>query len=342
MRAMVLERLDPMGESTVPLALTELARPRPSAGQVLVRVTVCGVCHTELDEIAGRTAPASLPVVPGHQVVGMVEETGTGVSHLVVGDRVGVAWIYSACRICSYCTSERENLCGRFVATGRDVNGGYAEYLCVHEDFACKIPDVLDDGAAAPLLCAGAVGYRSLRLASLRNGEALGLTGFGSSGHIVIQLARHLYPLSDVFVFARRKAERLFALELGATWAGDIDEAPPRPLASIIDTTPAWRPVLASLRHLEPGGRLVINAIRKEDRDRHELLNLSYAEHLWQEREVKTVANVTRADVAGMLRLAAELALRPEVREYPLDDANRALLAIRDQEIRGAKVLRIS
>lgn len=338
---MVLEQLTTIAPGAAPLSLKDVPRPDPKHGEVLVRVTVCGVCHTELDEIEGRTPPRQLPIIPGHQVVGIVEEAARGVSNLARGDRVGIAWIYSACGTCAYCATGRENLCNDFMATGRDTNGGYAEYLCVPEGSAYPIPAALTDAEAAPLLCAGAVGYRSLRLTGLRNGQRLGLMGFGASAHLVLQVAHHQYPASPVYVFARTAAEREFALSLGANWAGDVDETPPAPVDCMIDTTPAWGPVLASLRHLARGGRLVINAIRKEDGDRSALLELSYANHLWQEKEIKSVANVTRRDVADFLAIAAGIPLHPHVTEYALEDANRALLEIRQQEIRGAKVLRL-
>jgi propanol-preferring alcohol dehydrogenase len=342
MRAMVLSRLGFLRENPTPLVPEHVPEPTPGAGDVLIRVHVCGVCHTELDEIEGRTPPPRLPIVLGHQVVGRVESLGEGAQLHRVGDRVGVAWIFSACGVCRFCLSGRENLCDQFRATGRDRNGGYAEFLTVPEAFAYPIPAGFADAEAAPLLCAGAIGYRSLRLTGLQDGQDLGLTGFGASAHLVLKLVRHRYPSTRVFVFARSEGERAFALGLGAAWAGDTAEKAPRKLAAIIDTTPAWTPVVEALENLEPGGRLVINAIRKEDRDRDALLRLDYPHHLWQEKEIKSVANVTRDDVREFLRLAAEVPLEPEVQEYPLEQANQALLDLKDKAIRGAKVLRIA
>jgi alcohol dehydrogenase, propanol-preferring len=342
MRAMVLERLEGNVAGSAPLRMAEVERPRPGKGEVLVRVSVCGVCHTELDEIEGRTPPPRLPVIPGHQVVGVVEEVGPGAASHHPGARVGIGWIHSACGSCAYCSGGRENLCPGFVATGRDVDGGYAEYLVTPESSACAVPPSLTDAEAAPLLCAGAVGYRALRLTGLSNGQELGLMGFGASAHLVLQMVRYLYPQSPVHVFARSVEERAFGLQLGANSAGDIDEPPPAPLRCIIDTTPAWRPVLAGLRHLDRGGRLVVNAIRKEDTDISAWEGLSYADHLWQEKELKSVANVTRQDIADGLRIAAEAGIHPTVAEYPLAQANDALAEIRSQHIRGAKVLRIA
>jgi propanol-preferring alcohol dehydrogenase len=305
-------------------------------------VNVCGVCHTELDEIEGRTPPPRLPVVLGHQVVGTVEETGREVSAFRCGDRVGIGWIYSCCGKCKFCMEGRENLCDGFVATGRDANGGYAAYMKVGDGFAFSIPDFFTDAEAAPLLCAGAIGYRSMKLTGIRNGESLGLTGFGGSAHLVLKMVRHRYPETEVYVFARSPGERDFAVELGAVWAGDTEDAPPRELRAIIDTTPVWKPVVEAMRNLEPGGRLVINAIRKEDSDKAYLLNMDYPLHLWCEKEIKSVANVTRADIAEFLDLAASIPIRPEVQEFRLDEANEALLELKYGKIRGAKVLRVA
>jgi len=335
MRAMVINRIVDLGEEEAPLDLVERANPDPGRGEVRIKVSACGVCHTELDEIEGRTAPPRLPVVPGHEVVGRVDRVGDGTTRFVIGDRVGVGWIHSSTG------SDDENLSPRFRATGRDVDGGYAEYMTVPETYAYRIPEVFSDAQAAPLLCAGGVGYRSLRLAGIENGQSLGLTGFGGSAHIVLQLARHLYPSSKVFVFARDRQARAFALELGAVWAGNTVDRPPEPLHAIIDTTPAWKPVVEALANLRPGGRLVINAIRKEDGDKDHLLRLTYRDHLWLEKEIKSVANVTHWDIAEFLPIAAEIPLRPRVQTYRLEEANRALLELKRGPVRGAKVLLI-
>ena len=308
---------------------------------MLLRVRVCGVCHTELDEIEGRTAPPNLPVVPGHEVVGEVVALGKGCSRLEKGQRVGVAWIYHACGQCEYCKSGQENLCPEFVATGRDANGGYAEYMVVPEAFAHLIPEALKDEEAAPLLCAGAIGYRSLRLAEPTDGQLIGLTGFGGSGHLMLKMLKFRYPKAKVFVFARNPDERQFALDLGAAWAGDTTASAPEPLHAIIDTTPVWKPVVEALKELRPGGRLVINAIRKEPADQDYLQQLRYEDHLWMEREIKSVANVARRDVREFLQLAAEAGIRPDYEPFALEDANEALLQLKRQNIRGAKVLRV-
>ncbi len=341
MKAMVLPRCVDLREVTEPLRLEERPRPEPGPGEILVKVSVCGVCHTELDEIEGRTPPPYFPAVLGHQTVGRVAELGEGAERFQPGDRVGIAWIHSACGECEYCRSGRENLCDAFRASGRDADGGYAEYTTVPEGFAYHIPDAFSDAEAAPLLCAGAIGYRSLRLAELMNGQRLGLTGFGASGHLVLKMMRLRYPDSPVYVFARSEQERAFALELGAAWAGDAGDRPPELLHAIIDTTPVWQPILAALGNLAPGGRLVINAIRKEEQDKECLLELDYPRDLWLEKEIKSVANVTRADVSEFLELAAEIPLKPEYQLYPLIEANRALIELKQRRIRGAKVLQI-
>jgi propanol-preferring alcohol dehydrogenase len=330
---MCIDRIASLDEAPDPLRWTELPRPVPGPGDVLLRVLACGVCHTELDEIEGRTPPPRLPVVPGHQVVGRVEELGSGVTRHRVGDRVGVGWIHSSSG------GDDENLSEAFVATGRDVDGGYAQFMTVPADYAFAIPAAFGDAEAAPLLCAGAVGYRALTACRLRDGDPFGLTGFGASAHLVLQMARHRLPMSRAYVFARDPVEREFARSLGAAWAGDTGERAPEPLAAVIDTTPAWKPVVEALANLRPGGRLVVNAIRKEGRDQQELLRLDYGRHLWMEREIRSVANVTRADIRACLALAAEVPLRPEVTRYRLEDANRALRELRRGQVRGAKVL---
>jgi alcohol dehydrogenase, propanol-preferring len=339
MKAMLLRELGPVGLGSHPLEYSEAPEPVPSDEEVLIRIKTCGVCHTELDEIEGRTPPPNLPVILGHQVVGVVEKAS---GDLAAGQRVGVAWIYSACGHCKYCREGNENLCENFRATGRDADGGYAQYMKVRADFAHPIPDLLSDLEAAPLLCAGAVGYRALRLSNLEDGEILGLTGFGGSNHLVLKMVRHKYPRAGVFVFSRNAEEREFARSLGAAWAGAIDEAPPEKMDAVIDATPVWRPITEALKHLAPGGRLVINAIRKEEVDKQALAELDYPTQLWMEKEIKSVANVARRDVHEFLQLAAEAGIRPEVQEYDLKDANQALIELRQGKIHGAKVLHVS
>jgi propanol-preferring alcohol dehydrogenase len=342
MKAMIMNRICDLAEIKSPLEMSDLPDPAPREGEILVKVLTCGVCHTELDEIEGRTPPPRFPVVLGHEVVGRVEDKGAGADKFTIGDRAGIGWIHSACGQCAYCLAGNENLCEKFEATGRDVNGGYAEYTVVPEDFAFKIPEVFSDSEAAPLFCAGAIGYRSLRLTGMEDGQTLGLTGFGASAHLVLKMARHKYPNSRFFVFARSEKERVFAQELGAVWAGDTQEESPEKLDCIIDTTPVWKPIVEALKNLKGGGRLVINAIRKEEIDKEYLLTLHYPTHLWLEKEIKSVANVARRDIGEFLDLAARIPVKPEVQEYSLLDANRALLELKERKIRGAKVLRVS
>ena len=333
MRAMILARIVSLDDVDEPLVRVELPVPEPAPGEVLLKVAACGVCHTELDEIEGRTPPPRLPVVLGHEVVGRVARLGDGATQWRAGDRLGVGWIHTSSG------GPDENLSPQFRATGRDVNGGYAEYITAPQDYAYAIPDVFSDVEAAPLLCAGAIGDRALRLTEIRDGDRLGLTGFGGSAHLVLQLARDRFPKTDVYVFARDAAAREFAQSLGAVWAGDTTDRAPEPLHAIIDTTPVWKPVVEALANLAPGGRLVINAIRKEDIDKDYLQQLSYRDHLWLEREIKSVANITAADIREFLKIAAEIPIRPEVEIYPFAEANRALLELKRGPVRGAKVL---
>ena len=330
---MILEKTATLADRPEPLRQVEVPVPEPGAGEVLLEVLACGVCHTELDEIEGRTPPPSLPVIPGHEVIGRVTKRGPGAQRHALGDRLGVGWIYRSTGAAD------ENLAPEFTATGRDVNGGYAEFMIVPEGYAYPIPDRFNDIEAAPLLCAGAIGHRALRLSGIADGERLGLTGFGGSAHLVLQLARHLYPNATVGVFARDPQVREFERQCGADWACDTTDRVPDALHAIIDTTPAWKPVVEALANLRPGGRLVINAIRKEDADKGSLSALSYHDHLWMEREIKSVANITARDIVEFLEIAASIPIRPEVTSYRLEDANRALLELRGGGTKGAKVL---
>ena len=275
--------------------------------------------------------------------MGIVEKTGSEVTGFMKGDRAGATWIFSSCGHCSFCRRGLENLCPDFRATGCHTDGGYAEYMVIGEDFALNIPEVLGDlKSIAPFMCSGAVGYRSLMLAGMENGMSLGLYGFGSAHHLVIQMAGYLFPGSKRFVFARNPGERKLALELGADWAGDIDEVPPGKADCAIDTTPVWRPVIHALENLERGGRLVMNLIRKEDHDREYLLKLDYEKHLWMEKEIKTVANVTRKDGRDFLKLAQKIKIRPRIASYPLEEANKALFDLRSGRVPGSKILTMS
>jgi len=256
---------------------------------------------------------------------------------------VGIAWINSACGRCYFCQQGNENLCSAFQGTGCDANGGYAQYTVIREDFAYPIPDRLSDSQAAPLLCAGAIGYRALRLTNLQDGQTLGLFGFGASAHIVIQMAKYKYPNCRVFVFTRsgQKQHQSLAKKLGADWVGATGDNPPEKLNCAIDFTPAWTPTVEALKALEKGGRVVINAIRKETKDKDALMKVDYPTHLWLEKELKTVANITRSDAREFLPLAAKIPIVPKVQEFKLEQANEALILLKQGKIRGAGVLKM-
>ena len=341
MKAMVLKEISPMEKE--PLEMVDLPVPEPNPKEILVKILACGVCHTELDEIEGRLQP-KLPIIPGHEIVGRVEKLGPKVTKFKKGDRVGITWINFSCGECSFCREERENLCAKFQGTGCNANGGYAEFTVVSEGFAYPIPERFSHTQAAPLLCAGTIGYRASRLTKLQDGQVLGLYGFGASAHIVIQIVKYEYPNSKVFVFTRpqQKEHQSLAKKLGADWIGATGDSPPEKLNSAIDFTPAWKPVVEALRVLEKGGRVVINAIRKEERDKDSLLELDYANHLWQEKEIKSVANIARKDAEGFLPLAAKIPILPQVEEFRLEEANRALILLKQGKIQGAAVLRLS
>jgi len=339
MKAWLLKQAYDLSKVSQPLQLDELPIPIPRDHEILIKISCCGICHTELDEIEGRTPPPQFPIIPGHQVIGIVESAGANARKYKIGDRVGVAWIYSSCGDCEYCLNDQENLCDAFMATGRDKHGGYAEFMTINEHFAYLIPQEFTNVEAAPLLCAGAIGYRSLKLAELKNSQVLGLTGFGASGHLVLKMALYLYPDTKVQVFARSIEEQRFSKSLGAYWAGDITDDPPFKAHAIIDTTPVWSPIVGSLFHLRPAGRLVINAIRKESVDQTSLLDIRYQDHLWMEKEIKSVANITRQDVEEFIQLAATIPIKPETETYHFEKANEAILDLKKKHVKGAKVL---
>jgi propanol-preferring alcohol dehydrogenase len=336
MKAMIL------AEIGRPLVPAEVPMPVPGPGQVLIKIAACGVCRTELDQVSGRISPPRLPVIPGHQPVGMVAGLGAGATKYRVDDRVGATWIFAACGQCDYCRRGEENLCERFQATGSDADGGYAQYMVIGEEYAYALPSRFTDlTRAAPLMCSGAVGYRSLRLTGMEDGQTLGLYGFGGAHHLVIQMANFLYPNSKKFVLSRNPVERELATNLGADWVGELDARTPERLDCAIDTTPAWKPTVMALENLQKGGRLVINVIRKEETDKDYLLKLDYPTQLWMEKEVKSVANVTRRDATEFLTLAARAPIEPEVQVFPLEAANEALAELKAGSIRGSKVLKM-
>jgi propanol-preferring alcohol dehydrogenase len=333
MKAQILKNISPIENR--PLELVDLPVPRPKAREVLVKISACGVCHTELDEIEGRLQP-KLPVVLGHEIVGTVEALGPQATRWRTGDRVGIAWINSTCGQCHFCQEDSENLCPEFKGTGCHADGGYAQYVAVAEDYAYLIPGRFSDTQAAPLLCAGAIGFRDLRLSGIKPGQTLGLFGFGASAHIVLQVAR--YWGCQVFVFTRSAEHRTLAQMLGAAWTGTAEDAPPQKVNCAIDFTPVGETVAQALRVLEKGGRLVIAVIRK----RTPIPPLDYARLLWDEKEIKSVANITRKDAQDFLPLAAEIPIIPEVQEFKLEEANEALILLKQGQIQGAAVLRMA
>ena len=335
MRAMVLAKHSAIEER--PLAQADLPVPEPGDNQILVKVLVCGACHTDLDEAEGRLTPTKMPIVPGHQVVATVADKGKAVAGFDIGRRVGITWLYSSCGSCSFCQKGQENLCEQAQWTGKDADGGYAEYMVIREDFAYEIPDMFSDPQAAPLLCAGVIGYRTLRLAEITDGQIVGLFGFGASAHIVIQIIKHKFPNSPVFVFTKTVEHARLAEKLGADWTGRSGDKPPAKLNKAMDFTPVGECVRDALGVLERGGRLVINAIRKET----PVPVLDYAEYLWLEREIKSVANVTRRDAEEFLPLAARIPIVPTIEEFELAQANEVLTKIKHSKLRAAAVLRV-
>ena len=329
MRAQVLERPAPVHQR--PLQLRDRLNPEATDDELVLRVAACGVCRTDLQLATGDLAPRRLPVILGHQAVGRVERVGAAVSGWQAGDRAGMAWLAGACGECGHCLTGRENLCAAAQFTGWDRDGGYAERIAVRADFALRIPEGFDDMAAAPLLCGGVIGYRSLKISGIRPGGRLGLYGFGASATLAIQIARHWG--CEVYVATRSRQQQRQALELGATWVGDIDELPPRPLDAAITFAPVGEVVVAALRAVERGGTVAINAIHLD-----RIPEFPY-ELLWWERTLRSVANFTRQDAQEFLSLAAAIPLITAVEAYPLAEANEALARLSAGELSGALVL---
>ncbi len=330
MRAMVLERTAPAEQN--PLAAKDLPEPRPAAGEISIRVEACGVCRTDL-HIAEGEVPARLPIVPGHQAAGSVAECGAGVEHFRPGDRVGVGWLGWTCGECPFCRTGRENLCRRALFTGRDRDGGYAEFLVAPERAAYRLPPGFTAEQAAPLLCAGVIGYRTLRLSGARPGGRLGLFGFGASAHLVLQVARH--KGCEVFAFSREAHHRKLALEMGAAWAGETADDPGVLLDAAAIFAPAGEIVPIALERLDRGATLAVNAIHMSP-----IPPLEYWK-LYGERVVRSVMNFTRRDAEEFLDLSAKIPVRAETERFRLEDANQALLRIKRGEVRGAAVLAI-
>jgi propanol-preferring alcohol dehydrogenase len=332
MQGMVLH--SPAPASEVPLRMRDLPVPVPGAGEIVLQVTRCGVCHTDLHIVTGDLPIHTAPLVPGHQVVGIVADVGPGVTRFARGDRAGVAWLYDACGRCEACRRGRENLCEQARFTGYDVDGGYAQFMLAKADYAYRLPEQFSDTNAAPLLCAGVIGYRALRLSGIEPGQRLGLFGFGASAHLVIQVAR--YWRCGTYVFTRSERHRELARALGANWVGGtVDDAPARVHAAIV-FAPAGTVVVQALGHLERGGTVVVNAIHL---DRN--LEFDYQVLYW-ERTLRSVSNVTRADAEEFLALAGAIPVQAATTVFPLAEANAALTALRTSTVSGAAVLDVA
>jgi propanol-preferring alcohol dehydrogenase len=331
MKAMVLREARPIEEH--PLEAREVPAPTPGPDEIRIKVRACGVCHTDLHTVEGELALPKLPLIPGHQIVGVVDQLGTNVTHFRLEDRVGVAWLYSSCGQCDFCQRGLENLCDQARFTGLHADGGYAQYTVVPAAFAYPIPPGFPDLQAAPLLCAGVIGYRSLRLSEIQPGERLGLYGFGASAHVTIQVARHWG--CEVFVFTRSEEHKQHARELGAAWVGEAQDDPPALLDSAITFAPAGWIVLEALRVLRKGGTVAINAIHLSP-----IPEMKYG-LIYGERTLRSVANMARQDAEELLQLAAQIPIHTDVEVYPLAEANRVLQRLKDRQVRGAAVLEV-
>jgi propanol-preferring alcohol dehydrogenase len=330
MKAMVLKRA--MAVEDNPLEYIDIPAPDPAPGEILIRVHACGICRTDLHTVEGEIHPPKLPIVPGHQVIGTVAARGPEAKRFREGDRVGMAWLFRTCGVCPFCLAGKENLCEKALFTGFDADGGFAEYTKIHEDFAYPIPDVFTDPEAAPLLCAGIIGYRALRLSEIKKGQRLGLYGFGAAAHIAVQVAVHWG--CEVFVFTRGASHRALALRLGASWAGSPDDPPPAKLQGAIVFAPAGEVVPVALSHLDKGGTLALGGIYMTT-----IPALDYAKHLYDERTVRSVTASTRQDGTDLLAVAAEIPIRTETQSFRLGEANHALQLLKAGRINGAAVL---
>ena len=323
----------PAPVETNPLRDSDVPVPEPGAGQILIRVRACGVCRTDLHVVEGELDPRKSPVIPGHQIVGVVERNGLGASLYAPGTRVGVAWLHRTCGVCEFCRAGKENLCDRPDFTGYTVDGGYAEFALAQEDFVYPIPEGFHDLQAAPLLCAGIIGFRCLRLSGIERGGCLGLYGFGAAAHVAIQVARHWGI--EVYAATRDERHQKLALELGAVWAGGTVAEPPRKLDAAIVFAPAGEIVPAALKALRKGGVLTLGGIHMSA-----IPPLDY-NLLYHERVIRSVANNTRQDGHDFLRVAAAIPIETQIEVFPLAEANHALNALKNDAIRGAAVLQI-
>lgn len=324
----------PASVENAPLRIVDIPNPQPGKNQVLVQIRACGVCHTDLHIVEGELIPAYYPITPGHQIAGVVEGAGEGVSAWTAGMRVGLPWLYSTCGKCGFCLSGRENLCQNARFTGMQVDGGFAQYCLADPSFLLPLPQSIDDFHAAPLLCAGIIGYRSLRQAEVEPGCRLGLFGFGASAHIAIQVARHWG--CEVMVFTRSPRHQEHARELGATWAGSIEDQPPHLLDRAVTFAPAGELIPPILEKIQPGGTLAVNAVHLSD-----IPSFPYS-LLYGERTLRSVANATRKDGVEFLKLAAEIPIQPTITIYPLEQANQALADLKHSRFNGEAVLEIT
>ena len=333
MKAMILRDFAPIKQN--PLELVDLSIPEPGPEDILIRVSVCGVCHTDLHTVEGELSDVKLPIIPGHQVVGIVEKRGENVSRFEEGERAGVAWLYSTDTTCSYCTQGNENLCPSARFTGYHENGGYAEYIVIPEKFAYPIPDIFEDTEAAPLLCAGIIGYRALRLSEIQPGQRLGLVGFGASAHVAIQVAVHWG--CEVYVFSRSQEHLALAKRLGAVWIGTSKDELPEKMDSIVNFTPAGPTVLDGMRLLDKGGTQALAGIYMSP-----VPEMDYVKYLYHERTIRSVANATRQDGEDLLKIAAEIPIRTTITVFPLEEVNEVLKLMKDSKIDGAAILKTS
>lgn len=332
MKAMQLRNFAPVEQN--PLELVNLPVPEPGPKDVLLRIKTCAVCHTDLHTVEGELSQVKLPIIPGHQIVGTVEKKGERASRFKKGERIGVAWLYSACEKCRFCRQGNENFCENALFTGFHANGGYAEYIVVPEKFAYAIPRAFSDEEAAPLLCAGIIGYRALRLSEIRPGQKLGIYGFGASAHVAIQVAR--YWGCKVYVFSRKEEHRALASRLGAIWTGKASDEPPEKMNSSIIFAPAGDLVLEALRFLEKGGTLALAGIYMTP-----IPEMDYIKYLYQERTLRSVANATRKDGEEFLKIAARIPIKTTTELFMLEGANKVLQLLKAGKINGAAVLKI-
>jgi len=332
MKAMLLKKSAPIEKK--PLELVEILIPEPEPDEILIRISVCGVCHTDLHTVEGELPDVTLPIIPGHQVIGRVAAQGKKTRRFKEGDRVGVAWLYSTDETCAYCSQGNENLCEAARFTGYSADGGYAEYMVIQDKFAYAIPEIFSDEEASPLLCAGIIGYRALRLSGIKPGQRLGLYGFGASAHVAIQVAVHWG--CKVYVFSRSEKHRAHAERLGAVWTGTSQQDPPEKLHSSINFTPAGETVLDGLRHLDKGGTHALAGIYMTP-----IPEMDYNRYLYHEKTLRSVANATRRDGEELLKIAAEIPIRTTTTSFSLEEANIALDLLKHSRFDGAAVLKV-